>query len=148
MSRGYSLMELVVVLAILAVGAALVGPAVGRTVDDVRARAEAAAVAAFLRSAREQAITRQQAVEVTVDRDAHALLLRRAGREVPAAPPTRLASHAALRAEGGAIPTGVAFLPHGTSSGGRFMVRAPGAREYTITVDALTGRVTTGRAAR
>ena len=35
MTRGYSLMELVVVLAILAVAASVVAPAVGRTADDV-----------------------------------------------------------------------------------------------------------------
>ena len=67
MTRGYSLMELVVVLAILAVAAAVVGPAVGRTADDVRVRAELAGLAAFLRTAREQAATRQQTLEVTLD---------------------------------------------------------------------------------
>jgi prepilin-type N-terminal cleavage/methylation domain-containing protein len=75
---GYTLMELVVVLALLAVAAALVAPAVGRTAEDVMARAEVASVAAFLRVAREQAVTRQQTIEVSLDRDAHSLLLRRA----------------------------------------------------------------------
>ena len=50
MTRGFSLMELVVVLAILALTAAVVAPGVARTVDGVRARAEVGAVAAFLRS--------------------------------------------------------------------------------------------------
>ncbi|MGH9286573.1 MAG: prepilin-type N-terminal cleavage/methylation domain-containing protein, partial [Acidimicrobiales bacterium] len=79
--RGFSLMELVVVLAVLAVAAAVVAPAVGRAADGVRARAEVGAVAAFLRSAREQAVTRRQALEVVVDRDSHALVVRRAGPE-------------------------------------------------------------------
>ena len=65
--RGFSLMELVVVLAILAIAAAVVAPGVGRTADGVRARAEVGAIAAFLRSAREQAVTRRHAMEVRVD---------------------------------------------------------------------------------
>ena len=51
MTRGYSLIELVVVLAVLAIAVAVVGPAVGRTVDEVRVRGEVAAFAAFLRAA-------------------------------------------------------------------------------------------------
>ena len=61
------------VLAILAIAAAVVAPGVGRTADGVRARAEVGAIAAFLRSAREQAVTRQHAMEVTRRRrDPHA----------------------------------------------------------------------------
>ena len=145
--RGYSLIELVVVLAILAVAAALVGPAVGRTADHVRARAEVSAVAAFLRAAREQAVTRGHAVEVTLDRDAHALLLRRTARDGEPAVATRRAFSARLAIQGGPA-AGVTFLPHGMSSGGRFTVEAPGPRTYVVTVDALTGRVATRQAAR
>jgi general secretion pathway protein H len=146
--RGYSLVELVVVLAILAVATALVIPAVGRTVEEVRARAEVASVAAFLRSAREQAVTHQQVLEVVVDPKANALLLQRPARDGQATAPTRRAFSALLRVEGGARSPGVTFLPHGMSSGARFGVETAGPRAYVITVDALTGRVATRRAAR
>jgi general secretion pathway protein H len=144
-TRGYSLMELVVVLAILAVAALLVGPAVGRTVNDVRGRAEAAAVSAFLRGAREQAVVRRHTLEVILDSDAHTLLLRRPAREGQVDVPARRTFSALLRIEGGPASAGVAFLPHGMSSGGRVTVDAPGGRRHLITVDALTGRVTTQR---
>jgi len=147
-ARGYSLMELVVVLAILAVATALVIPAVGRTVDEVRARAEVGSVAAFLRSAREQAVTRRQVLEVTVDRDAHGLLLQRPTRDGQPTAPTRQAFSALLRVEGSALSPGVTFLPHGMSSGARFGVETAGPRAYVVTVDALTGRVSTQRAPR
>ncbi len=145
MSRGYSLMELVVVLAILAVVAAVVTPAVGRTADDLRVRAELAGVASFLRAAREQAVTRGQAVEVSLDRDGRALLMRRPGRDGDegvhasrrVSPLLRLAADPSLAR--------VTFLPHGMSSGGRFRVEAPGPKAYVITIDPLTGRVTTLR---
>ena len=148
MTRGYSLMELVVVLTILAVATALVIPAAGRTADEVRARAETASIAAFLRSARGQAVTRQQTVEVVVDRDAHALLLQRPARDGQPTAPTRQAFGALLRVESGALSPGVTFLPHGMSSGGRLGIEMAGPRAYVITVDALTGRVSTQRTAR
>ena len=144
--RGFSLMELVVVLAVLAIAAAVVVPAVGRTVDRVRARAEVGAVAAFLRAAREQAVTRQQALEVLIDNDTHALVLRRAGREGDSAVLTSRAVSPLLRIEADPPPPRVTFLPHGMSSGARFAVAAPGSRAYVIAVDALTGRVSTERA--
>lgn len=146
--KGFSLMELVVVLAILAVAAALVIPAVGRTADEVRARAEVASVAAFLRSARELAVTRQQVLEVVVDGDAHGLLLQPPARDGQPAAPTRQAFSALLRVEGSALSPGVTFLPHGMSTGARFAVETAGPRAYVITVDTLTGRVSTQRAPR
>lgn len=138
-------MELVVVLAVLAIAAAVVGPGVGRTVDGARARAEVGAVAAFLRSAREQAVSRQQALEVRVDDENRVLVMRRAGQ------PGETAMHAArafsplLRIAADPPPPRVTFLPHGMSTGARFAITAPGARAYVITVDALTGRVSTSR---
>ena len=39
----------------------------------------------------------------------------------------------------------VTFFPHGMSTGARFAISAAGARAYVITVDALTGRVSTAR---
>jgi general secretion pathway protein H len=145
--RGYSLMELVVVLAILAVAVAVVAPAVGRTADDVRVRAELAGLAAFLRTAREQAVTRQQALEVTLDPEARVLLLRRPGREGEARVQASRAVSPLLRVEADPAMPRLTFVPHGMSSGARFTIEAPGPRAYVITVDPLTGRVTTQRAA-
>jgi type II secretory pathway pseudopilin PulG len=134
-------MELIVALAVLAVAAAVVTPSVGMTADRVRARADVGALAAFLRSAREHAVTRGQALEVVVDRDAHALVLRRAGREDTAVVLRRRAISPRLRLAADPPAAGVTFFPHGTSSGARFAVAAHGAGPYVIAVDALTGRV-------
>jgi general secretion pathway protein H len=146
-TRGYSLMELVVVLAILAVAAGVVAPAVGRTAEDVKVRAELAGLAAFLRAAREQAVTRRETLEVTLDPEARVLLLRRPGRESEARVQPSRAVSPLLRVEADPAMPRVTFLPHGMSSGARLTVEAPGPRAYVIAVDALTGRVTTQRAA-
>jgi general secretion pathway protein H len=145
-SRGYSLMELMVVLAVLAVAAAVAAPAVGRTAEDVRTRADVAAVAAFLRAAREQAITRRQTLEVVLDPQAHALLLRRAGGDGAAVVQASRVVSPRLRIGSDGTAARVVFLPHGMSTGARFPLEAPGARGYVIGVDALTGRVSTRRA--
>jgi general secretion pathway protein H len=145
---GYTLMELVVVLALLALATALVAPAVGRTAEDVAARAQVASIAAFLRGAREQAVTSRQTVAVTIDRDAHTLLLRRAARDGQETAAARRAFSALLRVESAATPSAVMFQPQGMSSGGRVLVETTGPRLFVVTVDALTGRVTTQRVAQ
>lgn len=142
MTRGYTLIELLVALAVLAIAAAVVAPSVGRTLDEVRVRGEVAAFARFLRAAREQAITRQRAYEVVLESDPPALWLRRAGSGDRVGQASRsLGSGLRIAAP---APR-VTFWPHGTSSGARFAIHAPGPRRHVITVDPLTGRVATHR---
>jgi prepilin-type N-terminal cleavage/methylation domain-containing protein len=141
-TRGYTLIELVVALAVLASAVAVVAPSVGRALDEVRVRGEVAAFARFLRAAREQAITRQHAYEVVLDSDPPALRRRRAGAGDRGGQ-TRRSLGAGLRVA--ATAPRVTFWPHGTSSGARFAIDALGPGRYVITVDALTGRVATHR---
>ena len=147
-SGGYTLIELVLVMLVLAVASGVAAPAVGRAVDGLRVRAEVAGVASFLRSAREQAVTRGQAHEVTLDAARGVLLVRRAGGESIAGGETRrhLSSRLHVVPEPGSILQPITFLPHGRSSGGVFRVEAGGSRAYLITVNPLTGRVSTRRA--
>ena len=147
-SGGYTLIELVLVMAVLAVASMVAAPAVGRAVDGLRVRTEVAGVASFLRWARQQAVTRGQAHEVTVDAARGALLVRRAGGELIAGGETRrqLSSLLHVAPAHGRILQPITFLPHGRSSGGVFRVEAAGSRAYLITVDPLTGRVSTRRA--
>lgn len=145
MTRGFSLMELVVVLAILAIGAAVVAPGVVRTADGVRARAEVGAVAAFLRSAREHAVTRRQAMEVRLDAETHTLVMRQAGSGGESIVQATRAVSTLLRIAVDPPAPSVTFLPHGMSTGARFAIATSGMPAYVVTVDALTGRVSTER---
>ena len=145
MVRGFSLMELVVVLAILAIAAAVVAPGVGRTIDGVRARAEVGAIAAFLRSAREQAVSRRQVLEVRVDDESHTLVMRHAGQAGEAGVRATRAFSPLLHIAADPPPPRVTFFLLGMSTGARFAIATPGPRTYVITVDALTGRVSTSR---
>ncbi len=138
-ARGFTLVEMLVVLLVLAVAAGVTAPSVGRAVDGVRARAEVASFAAFLRYARHQAVTKRVAHEVRVDPDAHLLTLSPAGAERPSMT-RRLGERLRVKADSPAGLT-VRFLPEGLSSGASFHIEAPGPRVFVITVEPLTGRV-------
>ena len=141
MTRGYTLIEVVVVLLVLALAAGLVAPSVGRSVDGLRTRAEVAGVASFLRAARAQAITHAVPCEVRLDQETHTLV--RQGAEIGDV--TKRVS-AGLRIVAETAPAGtIIFYPHGRSSGGRLLIEAPGSSVYVVAVDALTGRVATRR---
>ena len=142
MRRGFTLIELAVTLLVLALGVAVAAPSLARGVDTVRARAETAGIATFLRAAREQAITHNRPYEVRVKTEEGVIELR-AGDRVLAS--RRLALGVRVTADPGASQT-VTFLPQGLSSGARLHVEGPGRRAYLVTVDALTGRVATRRA--
>ena len=140
MTRGFTLIELVVTLFILSLAATVVAPSVVTGVETLRARTEAAGIATFLRGAREQAVTHNRAYEVQVKSD-EGLIELRAGDSVPAT--RRLATGVRVIADPPAART-ITFLPQGLSSGARLRVEM-GGRSYLVTVDPLTGRVTTRR---
>jgi prepilin-type N-terminal cleavage/methylation domain-containing protein len=139
--RGFTLIELIVTLFVLALAVGVAAPSIARGVDTLRTRAEAAGIATFVRAARERAIARNLRYEVRVRTD-HGLVELLSGDTVTAS--RRLAPGVRITAD---PPTArvITFLPHGMSSGGRLRVEMPGQRSYLITVDSLTGRVTTRR---
>lgn len=135
-ARGFTLLELIVVLLLLALAAGLVMPAVGRSLEAVRARGEIAGFSALLRHAREQAITSRRPHAVVVDPNERQVRILAddevrktralpAGWTIEATPPPNLT---------------VRFEPQGNSSGGEFRIVA-GPAVYHVTVDAVTGRV-------
>jgi type II secretion system protein H len=141
LAAGFTLLELVVALFVLGLAVGLALPAVGRSTDSVRARAEVARFAALLRHAREQAITTRQPHAVVLDPAGHRLTLVAGDGEVREA----RALPAALEVEAVPPPAlAVRFEPHGVSTGGEFRLTT-GPVRYRITVDPLTGRVRSQR---
>jgi len=142
---GYTLIEVAIVLAVLAVATAVAVPAVGNAMEGLRARAEVAGLAALLRSAREQAVERRSTYEVVFEPAARLVRLVPAGdsslRQVSVV--RRLSPLLRLEGDGILTTRRIAFLPQGTSTGGQVLVDGPHGRRYRITVDALTGRVAT-----
>jgi type II secretion system protein H len=134
-ARGFTLLELVVTLFVLALATALVAPAIGRTAETIRARADVAAFAAILRHAHEQAITTRQPLSVAVDpNDRRVTIAGETVRETRTLAPR-------VRLEATPPPAlAVRFDPAGFSSGGAFRLTS-GPASYRVAVDAVTGRV-------
>jgi prepilin-type N-terminal cleavage/methylation domain-containing protein len=139
--RGFTLIELVVTLFVLALAVGVAAPSIARGLDTVRTRAEAGGIATFLRAAREQAITHNRSYEVRVTPD-EGLVELRTGNTVSAT--KQLPAGVRITAD---PPTArvITFLPQGLTSGGRLRVEMPGRLGYLITLDALSGRVSTRR---
>ena len=138
--RGFSLLELIVVLSILALAAGLAAPSISRSTDALRTRAEVAGFSAVLRHAREQAITTRQAHRVVVEPDEHRMRVY-AGEEVRR---TRVIPSRWSVDTLGDASLAVRFEPHGTSTGGQYRIVADNV-VWRVTIDAFTGRVRTTR---
>ena len=140
-ARGFTLLELLVVLLVVAVVAGVVVPSVGRSTDAIRARSEVARFSATLRRAREEAITVREPRAVVVDPAARRVTIVAGADTVTAA----WSLPDALTVRAGA-PDGleVRFEPQGVSNGGEFHLTARGLR-FRVTVDPLTGRVRSTR---
>ena len=139
---GFTLLELVVTLFVIALATALVMPAIGRGTEGLRLRAEVAGFSAFLRRAREQAVTTREERAVTVD-PAAGVVTDQAGRhQVRGRRP--LPDRVTIEADPPAALT-VRFSPQGSSSGGAFRLASLNGVAYRVTIDPLTGRVTSQR---
>ena len=139
-ASGFTLLELIVALAVLALALAVVTPAIGRGTEGLRVRSEVASFAATLRHARELAISTQRPRRVRIDGDTHRVTVvtpasdpqEREVSETRSLSP-RLAVEVLEAAE-------VVFDARGGASGGAFRLSS-GAIVYRVTVDRLTGRV-------
>jgi len=140
-ARGFTLLELIVTLVVLAVAAGLVAPTIGRSTETLRARAEVAGFSATFRHAREQAITTRQQFTVAINPTNRLLIVTTGEDEVRW---TRaLSSRVDIRAE---TPGSLAvrFEPQGTSSGAEYRLSS-GKVAYRVSVDPVTGRVRSQR---
>ncbi len=140
-SPGFTLIEIVVVLAILAVATALVLPSIGRGTETLRLRSEAGRIAALLREARLQAVAQRRSTRVTLDRARNTVALTAGDPEHPL---RELAMPAGFRVTVATGSDSVGFSSRGVARETRWLVEAAGARRLAIDVDALTGRVTVG----
>jgi len=140
-SRGFTLLELIVTLFVLALAIGFTAPVIGKSAEALRARAEVAGFSAMLRHARERAITTGRAHAVVVDPTARRISVTTGDDEVRewrALPDT-------LGVEASPPPAlTVRFEPQGISNGGDFRLTS-GSVAYRVTVDSVTGRVRSAR---
>jgi prepilin-type N-terminal cleavage/methylation domain-containing protein len=141
--RGFTLLELIVALLVIALAVGLALPAIGRSTESLRVRAEVAGFSAMLRHARERAIVTQRAQAVVVDPGSHRVSRIAGGPDGEVRESRVLSERLTIDADPPPALT-VRFEPQGGSSGADFRLSS-GNVVYRVTVDALTGRVRSTR---
>lgn len=130
---GFTLLELLVVLTVVALMYALAAPQMGAGLPGVSARGAARDLVAVLQEGRSLALTEQRAVVVSIDGTARSLQLD--GRNQPLRGKAQIHS-----GDVAAERFAVHFYPDGSSSGIELRVEQEHHR-YRVSVDWLTGRV-------
>lgn len=131
---GFTLIELMVVLAILTLVYAIVFPTVTMFFDRPRTERAGDALAVALTEARADAIARVQSRRFIVETGHRSWRYGDRRGAAPAGTILELTS-------AGAIGNGIVFYADGSSSGGHIMLRS-GEAARIVTVDWLTGRAT------
>lgn len=149
-SRGFSLLELVIVLIIISLLAILVTPTLTKTISHMEVKSAAKKISAILRYCRSDAVNKNKIVQVNFDTKAN-LISVLSGEEGEENPSVRNSYHLpnGIRMEKieagktileNALPS-FEFYPNGGANGGTAVVRGGEGRSYTLQVDFLTGGV-------
>lgn len=131
MARGFTLLELLVVLAVMGLIAALVVPRFAQGRPGIELERAARGLVADLRAARVQAIASNRAVALVLDPERPGYRIGARRHALPEAAALSLDPPVERR---------IGFYPDGSSDGGRLTLRL-GARSRTVRVDWLLGRV-------
>lgn len=138
--RGFTIIELLVVMVVMAMAYALAGPMVTAGATGTELKASARQLAAGLRKARSDAISRRREAVLTVDIEARQFRLSDDQRvyQLPKSVGVKLFTAQSELVNG---TTGaVRFFPDGGSTGGRITVSARD-RNYDVDINWLTGQV-------
>jgi general secretion pathway protein H len=139
-ARGVTLLELLIVLSIMAIVAAMVVPIFGGGVSTSELKGAARQVAAGLRLARSEALATRRETGVVLDLERRMFQVERDGREHSLPPAIELKLFTAESDLVSDKVGAIRFFPDGGSNGGRVTL-AVGERKYNVDVDWLTGRV-------
>ena len=137
-ASGLTLMELVVVLAVLATVTAFALPSIRRGTENLQLRAGAGRVAALLREARLQAVTQRRPTRVALDANHGGAALAWDGVDEPL---RRVELPKRFRLASVAGGESLTFSPRGLVRDAQWAVESPGGRRLIIEVHGITGRV-------
>jgi general secretion pathway protein H len=138
--QGFTFLEVLTVLALMAVLLGLVAPTFYRGWERERTRAALRDLSATLRLARSVAVTEQARTRVYVDLERGRYWLEGGARAGQLPPGTRFGQIALVWQEQGRLGY-IAFYGDGASSGGRLDLEDPQGRRYILNVDIITSKV-------
>lgn len=137
-NRGFTLLELLIVMVISAALLAIVPPMLSRQLEQADFKRSARELASALRSARTAAVASQREQSVQLDLVARRYRDHRGGEHhLPAEPTIKL--HTARSEIAGARIGSIRFYPDGSATGGGLSL-SDGQRQLRVEVDWLTGR--------
>ncbi|MBN1277072.1 MAG: GspH/FimT family pseudopilin [Deltaproteobacteria bacterium] len=164
MRRGFSLLELLVVLVIIALGYAFVGPRIGGSFSNLSLKTASKRISASLRYARNQASSENRTVKVLFDFDNNRMAVSAQGSDdkmrderseeadedrsgskiysLPDGVSLEKAISVDRETESGIFE--IVFFPTGGSSGGEVVLKNDKGNRYRISVDFITGTVQLG----
>ena len=143
LNRGFTLVEIMVVLVIVALMIALVGSSISRNISGAQMRTAAGKVAASMRYTRTQAILTKTEQVFRVDTEK--FTYQAAEREVEELPEGMTVELNTARSElTSETAGGIRFYPDGGSTGGNVRLEANG-RIYRVNVAWLTGEASVER---
>ncbi len=142
-TNGFTLLELLVVLAIVALMTAIAAPRFAAALPGAELDSGARKLAAGLREARSLAVSTNRAVPFTLRGGANLYTIGRGGesRQLPGKLAITLVTGS--REISGANQGSIRFFPDGSSTGGRIELKGAGGKR-SIEVDWLTGRIRLG----
>lgn len=139
-AAGVSLLELMIVLMIMAIVAALVVPMLGGGVSNTELRSAARQLASGLRLARSEAVSQRRETFLLLDVAGRRFKVDRDPQEHALPRDVELKLFTAQKDLVDEKTGSIRFYPDGGSNGGRITVGS-GERKYEVDVDWLTGRV-------
>jgi len=139
-ARGVTLIELLIVLVLMALIAAMTVPLLSGGVSTTELRAAAREVAAGLRFARSDAVATRQETRLTLNLEQRSFQIDRDARVHALPKQVELKLFTAQRDLVDEKSGAIRFFPDGGSNGGRVTIAA-GERKFEVDVDWLTGRV-------
>ena len=140
-NSGFTLVELLVVLAILALALAVIPPSLTGAVDSARFKSTQRDLVSALRYARSRAVNSQQAASVNINVKQGTMQVVGRQRTLSIPDDVALTLVTAQREQLSAYEGAIRFYPDGSSTGGQVHLRR-GEQVFVIDVNWLTGRVT------
>lgn len=153
--KGFSLLELLVVLVIISLMSAMIVPRIGGTIEKMNLRTAANKIAASLRYARSRAVSEKKIYVASFDFDENRMVLF-----VDSLRPEKIIEGQEVLPQIYNLPEGaklemaesikgeeetelfeVYFYPSGNSSGGKIILAGEKNRRYTLNIDFITGTV-------
>lgn len=141
---GFTLLELLVVLLVMALVAVITVPRIGAALPGAELKSAARQLAAGLREARSRAVAKNHVVPFTLDGTAGRYFIGTGGANGRMPNNIGITLITGTVDVSGAASGSIRFFPDGTSTGGRIELTSRGGKR-TVIVDWLTGRIAVGR---